>query len=63
MIEKPYPSLEGMLRMIGDAGKRMSEIDAVGQSCCGNIAITPSRLKTRKQNRNVYVIEREELPF
>jgi rhamnulose-1-phosphate aldolase len=38
MIEKPYPSLEGMLRMIGDAGKRMSEIDAC-EGAAGNISV------------------------
>ena len=35
----------------------MSVVDAVVHSCCGNIAITPSRLKIRKQNRNVYIID------
>jgi len=38
MITKPYPSLEGLLRMIGDAGKRMSEIDAC-EGAAGNISV------------------------
>jgi len=38
MIEKPYPSLEGILGMIGDAGTRMSEIDAC-EGAAGNISV------------------------
>ena len=36
---------------------RMSVIDAVVNSCCGNIALTPTRLKIRKQNKHVYIID------
>jgi predicted acylesterase/phospholipase RssA len=35
----------------------MSVIDAVVNSCCGNIALTPTRLKIRKQNKYVYIID------
>jgi rhamnulose-1-phosphate aldolase len=38
MIEKPFPSLESILRMIGDAGRRMSEIDAC-EGAAGNISV------------------------
>ena len=35
----------------------MSVIDAVMYSCCGNIALTPSPLKLRKQNKNALMID------
>jgi len=35
----------------------MSVIDAVMYSCCGNIALTPSPLKLRKQNKNALIID------
>jgi rhamnulose-1-phosphate aldolase len=38
MIEKPYPSLENLLALIGDAGQRMSEIDAC-EGAAGNISV------------------------
>jgi rhamnulose-1-phosphate aldolase len=38
MIEKPYPSLEDVLRMIGEAGKRISDIDA-SEGAAGNISV------------------------
>jgi rhamnulose-1-phosphate aldolase len=38
MINKPYPSLESLLAMIGGAGKRMSEIDAC-EGAAGNISV------------------------
>jgi rhamnulose-1-phosphate aldolase len=38
MIEQPFPSLENLLEMIGDAGKRMSEIDAC-EGAAGNISV------------------------
>lgn len=38
MIEKPYPSLQSLLEMIGDAGRRMCEIDA-SEGAAGNISI------------------------
>jgi rhamnulose-1-phosphate aldolase len=38
MIEKPYPSAESLLAMIGDAGRRMSEIDAC-EGAAGNISV------------------------
>ena len=31
-------------------------IDAVVQSCCGNVALTPTKLKIRKQNKYACVI-------
>ena len=34
----------------------MSVIDAVVHSCCGNIALTPTKLKIRKQNRYACII-------
>jgi rhamnulose-1-phosphate aldolase len=38
MIEKPYPSVESLLEMIGVAGQRMSEIDAC-EGAAGNISV------------------------
>jgi rhamnulose-1-phosphate aldolase len=38
MIEQPYPSLESLLEMIGDAGKRMFEIEAC-EGSAGNISV------------------------
>jgi rhamnulose-1-phosphate aldolase len=38
MIKMPYPSLESILKMIGDAGKRMSDIDA-SEGAAGNISV------------------------
>lgn len=38
MIKMPYPGLESILKMIGDAGKRMSDIDA-SEGAAGNISV------------------------
>ena len=38
MIEKPYPSLDELSSMIGDAGKRMSKINAC-EGTGGNISV------------------------
>jgi rhamnulose-1-phosphate aldolase len=38
MIEAPYPELEEIIRQMGDAGKRMSEIDAT-EGAAGNISV------------------------
>lgn len=38
MIEAPYPGLENLLGMIGDAGQRMSEINAC-EGSAGNISV------------------------
>jgi hypothetical protein len=35
----------------------MSAVDAVVHSCCGNVVLTPTRLKIRKHNKNVFVID------
>ncbi|MGV2388575.1 MAG UNVERIFIED_CONTAM: hypothetical protein LVR29_10460 [Microcystis novacekii LVE1205-3] len=35
----------------------MSVIEAVVHSCCGNIALAPTILKIRKQNKNALVID------
>ena len=35
----------------------MSVIDAVVHSCCGNIALTPTTLKLRKQNKYACIID------
>ena len=35
----------------------MSVIDAVVHSCCGNIALTPTKLKLRKQNKYACIID------
>ena len=35
----------------------MSVIEAVVHSCCGNIALVPTILKIRKQNKNALVID------
>jgi len=35
----------------------MSVIDAVMYSCCGNIVLTPSPMKLRKQNKNALIID------
>ena len=35
----------------------MSVIDAVVHSCCGNIALTPTKLKIRKQNKYACIID------
>jgi len=35
----------------------MSAVDAVVHSCCGNIVITPTFLKIRKQNKQLLVID------
>ena len=35
----------------------MSVIDAVAPSCCGNIALTPTKLKIRKQNKYASIID------
>ena len=37
----------------------MSVIDAVVHSCCGNIALTPTKLKLRKQNTYSCIIDGE----
>ena len=38
MIEQPYPNLENLLEMVGDAGRRMSQIDAC-EGAAGNISV------------------------
>jgi len=38
MIEQPYPNLEKLLEMVGDAGLRMSQIDAC-EGAAGNISV------------------------
>lgn len=38
MIEAPYPELEVIIREMGDAGKRMAEIDAI-EGAAGNISV------------------------
>ena len=38
MIEAPYPELEEIMRMMGEAGKRMAEIDAT-EGAAGNISV------------------------
>ncbi|MEA5077214.1 MAG: class II aldolase/adducin family protein [Anaerolineaceae bacterium] len=38
MIEKPYPTLQTLLEMMGDAGRRMCEIDA-SEGAAGNISV------------------------
>ncbi|MDK2980776.1 MAG: rhamnulose-phosphate aldolase [Chloroflexota bacterium] len=38
MIEAPYPTLDEMLLMIGEAGRRMAEIDA-SEGAAGNISV------------------------
>lgn len=35
----------------------MSVIDAVMYSCCGNLVLTPSPLKLRKQNKTAFIID------
>jgi predicted acylesterase/phospholipase RssA len=35
----------------------MSVIDAIVHSCCGNIALTPTKLKIRKQNKYACIID------
>ena len=35
----------------------MSVIEAVVQSCCGNIALVPTTIKIRKQNKNAIIID------
>jgi rhamnulose-1-phosphate aldolase len=38
MVEKPYPELDGLLEMMGEAGHRLSEIEAT-EGAAGNISI------------------------
>lgn len=55
MIEEPYPSLEHLLAMIGDAGKRMSEIDAC-EGAAGNISVL---LRWEVDVRGLFPIEQQ----
>ena len=49
MVQAPYPELDDLLKMMGEAGKRLSEIDAC-EASAGNISIFlhwPIDLQTR----------------
>jgi rhamnulose-1-phosphate aldolase len=49
MLQAPYPELDDLLKMMGDAGKRLSEIEAC-EGAAGNISIClrwPIELSTR----------------
>ncbi len=38
MLQAPYPELDDLLKMMGDAGKRLSELEA-SEGAAGNISI------------------------
>jgi rhamnulose-1-phosphate aldolase len=49
MLQAPYPELDGLLEMMGAAGKRLSEIEAT-EGAAGNISVClrwPIELRTR----------------
>jgi rhamnulose-1-phosphate aldolase len=49
MLQAPYPELDDLLKMIGDAGKRLSELEA-SEGAAGNISVClrwPIELRTR----------------
>jgi rhamnulose-1-phosphate aldolase len=49
MLQAPYPELEDLLRMMGEAGRRLSEMEA-SEGAAGNISIClrwPVELRTR----------------
>jgi rhamnulose-1-phosphate aldolase len=59
MLQAPYPELDDLLEMMGEAGKRLSEIEA-SEGAAGNISIClrwPIELRTRFP-----VIDEIELP-
>ncbi len=59
MIQAPYPELDDLLEMMGEAGKRLSEIEA-SEGAAGNISIClrwPIELRTRFPS-----VEEIELP-
>src|SRR5687768_8393677 len=49
MLQAPYPELDDLLEMIGEAGRRLSEIEAT-EGAAGNISVClrwPIELRTR----------------
>jgi rhamnulose-1-phosphate aldolase len=49
MLQPPYPELDDLLEMMGEAGKRLSEIEA-SEGAAGNISVYlqwPVELRTR----------------
>ena len=49
MLQEPYPELDDLLEMMGEAGKRLSDIEA-SEGAAGNISVClrwPVELRTR----------------
>jgi rhamnulose-1-phosphate aldolase len=52
MLEPPYPELDDLLELMGEAGRRLSEIDAT-EGAAGNISVCirwPVEPRTRFQD-------------
>src|SRR5512142_625718 len=60
MIEAPYPELDELLSLIGEAGRRLSEIEA-SEGAAGNISVYVGwPIDVRRRFSNVETIELPE---